>query len=100
MEETHAAIIQSDMECSGCRYDLRGMPADGRCPECGQAIAITLLATLEKTGAVTLRPALTRKVRAALRDGLILLLLSAATCVAIAMAPDSWLRFKTPERTI
>jgi hypothetical protein len=27
--------------CSRCGYDLRATPADGRCPECGQAVAVS-----------------------------------------------------------
>ncbi len=28
--------------CRRCRYDLRGLPADGRCPECGTPVAVSI----------------------------------------------------------
>jgi len=36
-----AAIIDTDLACSGCGYNLRTQPEDGACPECGQSIAKT-----------------------------------------------------------
>ena len=34
MEE--APIIDGDVPCENCKYNLRGLPADRACPECGQ----------------------------------------------------------------
>src|SRR5436190_11050691 len=39
---TSPAVITLDVPCVGCRYDLRGLRADGRCPECGMEIAQSL----------------------------------------------------------
>jgi hypothetical protein len=35
-------MIASPVHCCRCTYDLRGLPADGRCPECGLAIFDTV----------------------------------------------------------
>lgn len=34
--------VEPGHRCSACGYDLVGLDADGRCPECGKAIALTL----------------------------------------------------------
>ena len=34
--------IERDLTCGGCDYNLRGLPRDGACPECGRAVAATL----------------------------------------------------------
>jgi hypothetical protein len=34
--------IDADLPCSGCNYNLKGLPTDANCPECGQPIAQTL----------------------------------------------------------
>ncbi len=34
--------IEEDIACMGCGYNLRGLLADGKCPECGGAIAPSL----------------------------------------------------------
>ena len=31
--------VSAGVVCVGCGYDLRGLPGDGHCPECGQEIA-------------------------------------------------------------
>jgi hypothetical protein len=31
--------IENDLPCVRCRYNLRGLPPDGRCPECAVAVA-------------------------------------------------------------
>lgn len=33
-----AGFIQTDVVCAHCRYNLRGQPRDGRCPECGAPV--------------------------------------------------------------
>ena len=37
-----AEVIDADLCCVACNYNLRMQPADGRCPECGAAIRHTL----------------------------------------------------------
>ena len=34
----------ADLCCAGCGYALRGLPNDGRCPECGLAVAASIQA--------------------------------------------------------
>ncbi|GAB4515975.1 MAG: hypothetical protein Tsb0013_20570 [Phycisphaerales bacterium] len=34
--------VESTTPCEGCGYDLRGLPTDGYCPECGRPVADTL----------------------------------------------------------
>jgi hypothetical protein len=36
------ATLLADVPCAGCGYDLRGLPPDGRCPECGGSIPASL----------------------------------------------------------
>lgn len=32
-------VIESDRQCGQCGYNLRGLPTNGKCPECGKDIA-------------------------------------------------------------
>ncbi|MBN1341987.1 MAG: hypothetical protein JXQ73_04865 [Phycisphaerae bacterium] len=34
-----SGVIERNVSCVFCDYNLRGLPADGRCPECGRQIA-------------------------------------------------------------
>lgn len=36
-------MIERDVVCRGCGYNLRSLPADGVCPECGVAVGFSLL---------------------------------------------------------
>lgn len=37
-----SVVIQCDLPCTACEYNLRGLSSGGNCPECGQTIALTL----------------------------------------------------------
>lgn len=37
-----SGTIDADVPCVACAYDLRLLPADGKCPECGRAISDSL----------------------------------------------------------
>src|SRR4051812_40156282 len=36
-----SSVIDADLPCSICSYNLKGLAPDANCPECGQAIART-----------------------------------------------------------
>src|SRR3954468_3756176 len=42
MSAPDAPIIAYDLPCRRCRYNLRTLATDGRCPECGTRVAVTL----------------------------------------------------------
>jgi hypothetical protein len=39
---TATSIVETDLPCVGCQYNLRTQPLDGLCPECGKPIRATL----------------------------------------------------------
>ena len=41
------AVIDPALHCRGCGYDLRGLRADSRCPECGMEIWSTIVSTVD-----------------------------------------------------
>jgi hypothetical protein len=44
-----SAVIIASVHCRRCGYDLRGLRADGRCPECGLEIQQSILHTIDPT---------------------------------------------------
>ena len=40
-------VIALTMPCARCGYDLRGLQADGDCPECGEPIRLTIIETID-----------------------------------------------------
>lgn len=36
------ATVETDLPCRKCAYNLRGLASEGRCPECGSAIGLSL----------------------------------------------------------
>src|SRR5688572_8897843 len=37
-----AGVVISDVPCRKCSYNLRGLRLDGRCPECGRAVGLSV----------------------------------------------------------
>src|SRR5437763_2552116 len=48
------ASIDADIPCRLCGYDLRGLRRDGRCPECGDAVTLSIAAASASTRRLTL----------------------------------------------
>jgi hypothetical protein len=44
VDETPTRIVElrRDVACSACGYNLRGLAVQGRCPECGQEVSVSL----------------------------------------------------------
>ncbi|MBC8421649.1 hypothetical protein H8D99_00780 [bacterium] len=40
-------IVALTLQCAHCGYDLRGLSADGDCPECGEPIRLTIIETID-----------------------------------------------------
>lgn len=38
-KRAYVDVIESDRQCGQCGYNLRGLPTNGKCPECGKDIA-------------------------------------------------------------
>ena len=46
---TSKRVIELDVSCITCRYNLRGLDPDSQCPECGGAIVPSLIAYKQRT---------------------------------------------------
>ncbi|MFO0826987.1 MAG: hypothetical protein U0572_02470 [Phycisphaerales bacterium] len=47
MADLHSLRVAVDLPCSRCKYDLRGLHADGRCPECGLELVASIAARVD-----------------------------------------------------
>ncbi|MBN1512009.1 MAG: hypothetical protein JXB13_08340 [Phycisphaerae bacterium] len=41
-ESPDPTLLETDLPCVSCGYNLRGLPPDGRCPECATPVAVSL----------------------------------------------------------
>ncbi len=86
--EALSAEIDADLPCSGCDYNLKGLPADANCPECGQLIART-----RRFGLINSDPAWLRRQAAAVPW-------LAALCVTNVIRSDfSYMNFRAAAYT-
>lgn len=53
--DTSSAVIESDLSCAICGYNLKGLAVEANCPECGQAIARSFWPDLPRSDARWLR---------------------------------------------
>ena len=73
-----AAVVDEDLVCIGCRYNLRTLPVEGKCPECGELVGRSM-EVARSMG----EPAWCGRIRAGLALYLISCLLGGLPAVAI-----------------
>lgn len=86
-----AAVVRRGVECRNCRYDLRGIRADGRCPECGLAVWESIRAAVDPKAAAL--PQLRNP--AAVGDGLLWLMVCILIAALLVMARPVALALET-----
>jgi len=84
---TREIQLDFDVPCWACAYNLRGLSAAGKCPECGLEIDASLHAY--ETRRLALSPPEPRAARAAV-EGAVLSLIAFALMWVPAAAPVSW----------
>ena len=85
--------VAEDVPCVGCGYNLRGLEASGRCPECGMSLHISIVRHRNRRRPPPPPdPAWARQVV----EGAVLSLIALALVVAISVAPQ-WM-FVIPNR--
>ena len=47
MADLHTLRVAADLPCLRCKYDVRGLHADGRCPECGLDVIESIAAKVD-----------------------------------------------------
>jgi hypothetical protein len=94
------ATIFHDIPCINCGYNLRGLDAEGHCPECGQEIAQSVrwwkLQERDAPALLTSNPRWVREISEGLLVALMVFLLAAA----LALAPGWTFEWKSPQRGV
>lgn len=87
-----STVVATEIHCRKCGYDLRGLKADGRCPECGLEIWQSVLHTVDPAASILPR---IRNPKA-VGDGLMVFSLCMLVGTLLVTAPplaaeiDSW----------
>lgn len=98
-EVTSQKSVDRDLACAMCKYNLRGLPTEGRCPECGELISVSIQLDEERR-AIAVRPLTDRRMVNELLEGTAIALLSFAIGLAVALAPSSAFELKTQSRVL
>src|SRR4051812_40573537 len=90
-----------DLPCTACRYNLRSLSIDGRCPECGRVVAQSVFDFISQDRGEWRRRLVrdTAGLRSA-REGISLLLIATALWVVVALLPDWWFVRYSTQRAI
>jgi hypothetical protein len=90
MSERPARVVQltGEIACSACGYNLRGLAPQGRCPECGQDVSVSLAEFVLPEGALV---ALDPRWRWQMIEAVVLALIGLAAAVCSALSwPREW----------
>jgi hypothetical protein len=91
-------LVSPGVVCVHCGYDLRGLDARGRCPECGQEIAPSVRWwELQRREARPLSASDRRWVRW-VSEGALIAVVAFALAAALAFAPPWAFEWKSPQR--
>lgn len=89
------AVVRTELACRGCRYNLYGLSADSRCPECGLDISETVIHTVDP--AASRLPKITNP--RAVGNGLFWLLISLAIATLLLIARPVALRLDALDKS-
>lgn len=89
------AVVRTELTCRGCRYNLYGLAAIGKCPECGLDISETIIHTIDP--AASRLPKITNP--SAVGNGLLWLLISLAIATLLLIARPVALRLDALDKT-
>src|SRR5947207_5733226 len=92
------AMVELDIPCERCGYDLRGLDPAGNCPECGEEVGASLRrwehAQRNTPDILECDPRWIRSVA----EGAAIAVLAFAIAVALAFAPDWAFEWRSPQR--
>jgi hypothetical protein len=94
-----AKVLDRDVACASCKYNLRGLPLDGKCPECGGSIADSIEAD-EHCRSLAPEPFTEGRVVLALLEGGILTIAALAIGIEVVFMPAWAFELKTRARAI
>ena len=89
------AVVRTELLCRGCRYNLYGLVASSKCPECGLDISETIIHTIDP--AASRLPKITNP--RAVGNGLLWLLVSLAIATLLLVARPIALRLDALDKT-
>lgn len=89
------AVVRLELACRGCRYNLYGLSADGKCPECGMDVSQTVIHTIDP--AASKLPKISNP--SAVGNGLLWLLISLAIAALLLVARPIALRLDALDKT-